>query len=490
MAAQGLPELVDFVEEYAASNFSPSGIVAVARGGEIVQTGTWGAGGYDVTTPFRIASCTKSFTALALLMLRREGRLSLDDEVGLHLSELKVVAPASWPALRVRHLLAMSGGLATDNPWGDRQESRSRGELGAWLADGLRLVFPPGSSYEYSNLGYALLGEVITRLSGQDYKEFVRRRIIDPLGLNDTRFSAGELPAVAAGYHREPPLPGQPGGWMPQPPSGPGVFSPIGGLYSSVRDLAAWAQLHLSLAVPEGVAFTAADLVEGQQPLTYIGTAPAQPPLRGLVTTAYGYGLKVETYSEHGTLLSHAGGYPGFTAYMCWHPESSYVVIASSNGTHSSAPALARRVMLPLMARAGSAPAQGEGLATQVGTQEPWPETLTAVKALTALVEEARTTDAGALAARYADVFAENAELDFPLTQRIEYLKQAFVNLGAPRPAPQQPKLAHERPSQARWTVAAEFGALELYVELAPVAPFGIQTFEATVLNSGRAELF
>src|SRR5690606_38170615 len=186
----------------------------------------------------------------------------------------------------------------------------------------------------------------------QDYREFVRERIIEPLALNETRFVADELDAVAQGYHREPALPGQPGGWTPQPPSGPGAFSPIGGLYSSVRDLVAWAQLYLSREVPAGLSFTAADLLEAQQPLNHFHTEPAAAPLRGLVSMAYGYGLVVETFTEHGKVVWHSGGYPGFTAYMCWHQESGYTVIASANGTHSGAQQPARRVLLPLLAAA------------------------------------------------------------------------------------------------------------------------------------------
>lgn len=480
MPAQGLKDLDAVVEQYATSNFSPSGIVTVAKGGEIVETRTWGGDGYDVTTPFRIASCTKSFTALALLILRREGRLGLDDEVVRHVPELQVVAPEGWPVLRLRHLLAMSGGLATDNPWGDRQESRSREQLSAWLAGGLRLDSPPGDAYEYSNLGYAVLGEVITRVSGQDFKEFVRERIIDPLGLPDTRFAADDLPTTARGYHREPMLPGQPGGWTVQRASGPGVFSPIGGLYSSARDLVAWAHLHMHQAVPVGATFTAADLAEGQQPLTHVETSHAPRPLRGLVTRAYGYGLNVERFTDHGVLVSHAGGYPGFTAYMCWHADSGHTVIASANGTHSGVPDLARRVMFPLMVAGGGSPA----------AIEPWPETLAAARAVDDLVREARTGSPAEVAERYARVFAENAELDFPLARRVEYLRQAFVNLGELRPRG-EPALTHERPARAGWSVPAEFGKLELYIELAPVAPFGVQTFEVVVQNGwGKVELF
>lgn len=467
------------VKSSVSSGHSPSGIVAVARHGELLATEAWGDDGYDLTTPFRIASLTKSFTALAVLALRRAGRLGLDDEVAQHLPELKVEAPLAWPALRVRHLLGMSAGIATDNPWGDRQESRTREELSAWLRSGLRLVFPPGGGFEYANLAYAMLGEIVARASGEEYRDYVRAAIIDPLGLGETRFSAAELDRPAPGYHRGPPLPGRPGGWTPQPATGPGAFSPIGGLYSSVRDLVRRSHLYVSREVPPGTGFTAADLSEAQQPLTLIGAAQAVEPLHGPLAHGYGYGLAIESYQQHGKLVGHAGGYPGFTAYMLWHPESGYAVVASANGTHSAAPALARRVLLPLVAKAERAPAK----------LDPWPETLAAAAALTRLVTEVGDADAGELSARYAGLFAENVELDFPLARRVEHLEDALVSLGALRPQDEPP--GTEGPARARWSVAAEHGRLELYLELSPVAPYAVQTFSATAVSgSGRFELF
>lgn len=474
-------DLATTLESFISGNYSPSGIVAVAKDGEVLATHTWGEDGYDVTTPFRVASLTKSFTALALLILRRQRRLTLDDLVATHLPELRVEAPADWPALRITHLLSMSAGLATDNPWGDRQESLSRDGLSAMLAGGLRLIFPPGGAFEYSNLGYAILGEIITRVSGQDYRAFVKETILDLLGLRDTRFAAEELASTAPGYHREPALPGQPGGWWPQPASGPGAFSPIGGLYSSVRDLVAWTNLYLSRRVPDGASFTAADLREAQQPLNPRATTQAPPPLRGLVTQSYGYGLGVESFTDHGTVVSHAGGYPGFTAYMCWHVETGYAVIASTNGTHSAAPFAARTVLLPLIAKAES----------RTEKREPWPETLAAVARLDELVKDAVNGDASEVAARYADLFAENVELDVPLTRRVEYLKEGLVNLGALRPVAEPVTPKTPRPSVASWSVPAKYGRLEMYIELAPVAPFRVQTFSVEVKNGhSRIELF
>ena len=493
-----LPDLAASLEEFTTSNYSPSGILAIARHGEVLESHTWGEDGYDLSTPFRVASCTKSFTALALLILRREGRLGFDDAVVDHLLELKVDAPADWPTLRIRHLVSMSAGLATDNPWGDRQESLPRDELSAWLAGGLRLVFPPGGSFEYSNLGYAFLGEVISRLAGQEYRAFVRERIIDPLGLGDTRFVADELESVAAGYHREPALVGQRSAWTLQEPTGPGAFSPIGGLYSSVNDLATWAALFLSREVPTGATFTAADLLEAQQPLNPFFTGPAPAPLRGFVAQAYGYGLFIETFTDHGTVVAHSGGYPGFTTYMCWHKESGYTVIASANGTHSSVAAPARRVLLPLVA-AAKVGRDDDGSDSKAGSNEKpdrervanWPETLAALSRIEELVRAVPSSTAGDLAGRYADLFAENVEMDFPLFRRIEYLQQALVSLGQLRPAADDRAPTCERPSRARWSVKAEFGRLELYIELAPVAPFGVQTFSADLVNGwSRVKLF
>lgn len=484
MASADTSVIAAVVDDFATAGHSPSGIVAVARHGVIQASRSWGEDGYDVSTPFRVASCTKSFTALALLILRRQGRIGLDDAVVDHLRELRVDAPSDWPTLRVRHLLGMSAGLATDNPWGDRQESRTRDELSAMAAGGLRLVFPPGSAFEYSNLGYALLGEIIARLSGTDYRAYVREQIIDPLGLRDTRFAADELPTWAPGYHREPAVAGQPGGWTAQPASGPGAFSSIGGLYASVRDLSVWAQLHLSREVPAGVAFTAADLREARQPLTHIASGPAGAPLYGTVTAGYACGLFVQRYSDHGTVVMHSGGYPGHTAFMAWHVESGYAVFASANGTHSEAPVAARQVLVRLVARADM---EREAVPA-------WPETLAAAQRVEDLVRQvaaAPDTPSADLVARYGDLFAENVELDVPLARRVDFLKQGLVTLGAllPRAEPLTPDTP--QPSCASWTVPAQHGRLVLEVELEPLAPFRVQTFTAEVKSgSVRFGLF
>jgi len=468
-------DIAPLIRAHAQSGFSPSGIVAIGNRGKLVDQHTWGADGYGLDTPFRVASLTKSFTGLAVLVLRRSGRLGLDDTVRTHLPELRTIAQPAWPELRLRHLLGMTGGLATDNPWGDRQETISREQLNSWVKAGLRLLFAPGTDFEYSNLGYALLGEIITRVSGQEYREFVREQILEPLSLTGTRFAAEELTAPVSGYHREPLLVGDAPSWTVQEPSGPGSFSSIGGLYSTVADLLRWTALFQQHDVPAGTGFKAADLVEAQQPLGPMTASLAEAPLHGAVTTGYGLGLAIQDYAKHGRVIGHSGGYPGFTANMAWHERSGQTVIVSTNGTHSSATMLAHKVLAQLIST-------DPGPASAV---EPWEETVAAVQAITDLAQ--RIFDSSAT--DWQPLFAVNVELDFPLERRLERLKRGLTSIGSPLRSAPEPE--YGRPSAASWTLPTQFGALELRIELMPVAPFLVQTFSATAVRGGdRVRLF
>src|SRR5207253_2171066 len=115
-----------------------------------------GAGPPDARTLFRIASMTKSFTAAAVLRLRDAGQLHLDDRAAAHVpAAARLRLPTSdSPPITVRHLLTMSSGLATDDPWADRHLDAAPTELRGWLQDGAAFGAAPGTVFEYSNLGY------------------------------------------------------------------------------------------------------------------------------------------------------------------------------------------------------------------------------------------------------------------------------------------------------------------------------------------------
>jgi len=146
-------------------------------------------------TAYRIASCTKSFTAATVLALRDAGALNLDDPVTRFVPGLApVTLPGTGaPVPTVRMLLTMSAGFPTDDPWADRQEGLSRAGFDDLVGRGLSFDSLPGTRFAYSNLGYALLGRVIEQASGRDYRDLVAELFLGPLA----RHSLAE-PAILA----------------------------------------------------------------------------------------------------------------------------------------------------------------------------------------------------------------------------------------------------------------------------------------------------
>jgi CubicO group peptidase (beta-lactamase class C family) len=186
---------------------------------------------------FRIASMTKSFTAMAILLLRDRGLLRLDDDITIYLPWTDSIGiPDFGHVITIRDLLAMNAGFPTDDPWGDRQESLEIESFDDLVSQGLSFTRAPRMGFEYSNLGYALLGRIITVTSGVDYLEFVENEIHAPLEMSSTTFhQSNVVPAqFVQGYAEFA------SGFVPEPLTIPGAFSPMGGLLSSVADLAKW----------------------------------------------------------------------------------------------------------------------------------------------------------------------------------------------------------------------------------------------------------
>jgi len=151
----------------------------------------------DTSSVFRIASMTKSFTALAILQLRDAGRLSLDDPAEKYVPQLKGLRyPTSdAPRITVRHLLTHSAGFPEDNPWGDQQLAASDEDLSRMIREGIPFSNAPGIAYEYSNFGFAILGRIVVNVSGMPYARYVRDRVLRPLGMSSTTLEARDVPA-------------------------------------------------------------------------------------------------------------------------------------------------------------------------------------------------------------------------------------------------------------------------------------------------------
>src|SRR6201994_4549565 len=181
-----LAALDALAEGYQQRGAQPGLDYGVVAGGRLVHAGGLGErriGGPppDAGTVFRIASMTKSFTASAILTLRDDGLLKLDDLAEEYAPELRgwpLVSPDS-ARISIRHLLTMTAGFPTDDPWGDRQQGLPLEDFAYFLARGVTFNCAPGPRFEYSNLGSAILGRVITAVTGMAYPDSVRHRLLN-----------------------------------------------------------------------------------------------------------------------------------------------------------------------------------------------------------------------------------------------------------------------------------------------------------------------
>ncbi|MDH3649218.1 MAG: beta-lactamase family protein, partial [Saprospiraceae bacterium] len=186
------------------------------------------------TSSFRIASMTKSFTALAILKLRDEGALSLEDPVADYIPEMSslVYLTQDAPVIDVENLLTMTAGFPEDNPWGDRQLDEPDQMLLDLLTDGVSFSNPTSHQFEYSNTGFALLGHIISRVSGIPYQDYITEQILQPLGMHHTYWEYDSVPLanLAIGYRWENDQ------WTLEPMLHDGAYGAMGGLITSIED--------------------------------------------------------------------------------------------------------------------------------------------------------------------------------------------------------------------------------------------------------------
>lgn len=434
-------------------------------------------------TAFRIASCTKSFTAAGILCLRGAGLLDLDEDVRAFLPQLRLTGPVpvsgtgSGP-MTLRMLLAMTSGFPADNPWADRLEALAREDFDDMLAAGLRPVRPPGKMFGYSNLGYALLGRVIETVAGQDYRQFITSALLHPLGLHHTGFDSALPVPVAVGYRRAP------AGWEPQPLSPPGAFSAIGGLFSTISDLERWIRW-----LGEGFGPGLGNLPDSplprrvrremQQIHTVCPPLPGDPP--GLVR-GYGFGVRVEDLPRTGRIISHSGGYPGYSAHMCWHPPSGSVALGFENATYSRVGAPVRQALDLLIGAGRTGTARHSPQLIQRAEPPaalPWPELEAARAAVEAFVRNRDTASERTLRA----LFAGNVELDVPFEERRDRLAGILEALGPPVPpgtADLPGTTADASGCVLQWKIPTQHGQLGCEIHLSPAEPPRISVLRFT----------
>lgn len=389
-----------------------------------------GSSPMDRATVSRIASMTKSFTAATVLALRDEGRLRLDDPVAAHVPEAAGAfeQEPGDPEVTLRHLLTMSAGLVTDNPWGDRQEAMTRERFAEVLGGGLGHVHAAGTGFEYSNTGYALLGRVIDEVTGTPYAEEIRRRFLGPLGLDATGWSAAEVDAdrLATGHRLADRTDAT--RFEQVPLDSPGVYGAMAGLFSTVDDIAAWARFLAAADAPAAAPaagehaglLSIASRREMQQghrlqpwaalPAGEDGRSPGFDRVR-----AYGMGLVVETFPDLGDVVSHSGGYPGYGSFMVWHRDSGVGMVALANSKYAPATPLSMEALRILRRHS---PALLARRAPQAAPR--------ALEAAAGALEWLRTDDP----ALVETWFADSMLLDVPLVERRRRLDAALAAAG------------------------------------------------------------
>src|SRR6516164_3797837 len=413
-------------EGFQRRGTQPGLAYGIVEAGRLVHAGGFGEqrlGGPppDAGTVFRIASMSKSFTAAAIMLLRDGGQLALDDPAEQFVPELRGLArptPDS-PRVSVRHLLTMTAGFPTDDPWGDRQQGLPLAEFSAFLAAGPSFAWAPGTRFEYSNLGYAILGRVITAVSGQAYPDFVRDRLLRPLGLAGSGFEAAEFDAS-----------------------------------------------HLTRATRREMQLPQVGLVPPA-----VERLPGDPAAGG--PESYGFGLFVEEHPVHGRIVSHSGGYPGFGSNMCWHPGTGIGAIVLANGTYAPAPVLSARLLTAMIGPAPPARAAGRAAAYPAAPAGPWPATLAAQREANKLLY--RWNDA-----RADRLFSENVALDEPYPerrQRIGLVRERIGVFGEDRKRPPE----FDSPAHCRWWLRGDHGTVQAEIKLTPERDPRVQSLTLAV---------
>jgi CubicO group peptidase (beta-lactamase class C family) len=398
-----------------------------------------------------------------VLLLRDEGVLRLDEPVqGLapELRGLRHPAPDA-PDITIRHLLSMGSGLATDDAWADRHLDLRDDELDAIVDGGLAFAALPATTFEYSNLGYGILGRAVRNATGRTVQDLVSERLLAPLGMTATTWSA---PANAVAGYRARNDDAEP--LVVEPALGDGVFGPMGGLFSTVRDIATWTGF-LSRAFDPSAAdepappLSRASRREMQQVANSYGHEYSSTTHTWTTTGGgYGFGLNVLPHPKLATVVTHSGGLPGFGSNMRWVRQTGVGVVSLANATYAPMDRTNASVLDAL----------GEAGAVTMPRTNASDSTVDAAARLVALL-----SDWGDTAAR--ELFADNVDQDEPFTARAAAAARLVEEHGPLRLA----RVITDAATSATAVVHAREVELHVSFELTPFTPGRIQKYEVTV---------
>jgi CubicO group peptidase (beta-lactamase class C family) len=322
--ASALADAVDdFVRAQMKAAHIPGVAIAVIKDGKPVKVRGYGFGNIELETPvtpgsvFFIGSLSKQIIAVATLKLIADGRLSLDDRAVTFLEG----APAGWNGITVRHLLTHTSGLVNEGPGFNRLRPQSDADVIKSAYD-VPLVFPPGEKYQYSNLGYFVLAEIVAKESGQSWPVFVQERIFSPLGMN----ASGVVDTALVVPHRVNGYVYRNGKYQNAPTLL--ALRPSGAFRSSLNDMVKW-----------DAALTNATILPQQ--MLYAMWTPVV--LRDGSRYPYGFGFQIESYGSH-RAISHGGSLNGFRNAYLRLPDDKLSVLVLTNSDNASPNTIATHI--------------------------------------------------------------------------------------------------------------------------------------------------
>ncbi len=321
-------DVFDYVRTEMDRQHIPGLALLVAQGGKIVEARGFGLANVELQVPvkpetvFESGSIGKQFTATAIMMLVEEGKLALEDPLSKYFPD----APSTWREVTVRELLSHTAGFG-DYPenfdfrkdWTEEEELK--------MVESIPLAYPPGTKFEYSNLGYLTLGILIRRVTGEFYGDFLQRRIFGPAGMSTTRIlsEADIIPNRAAGYRLVK------GELKNQEWVAPTVNTTAdGSLYFSILDLAKWdAALYTEKLLKRSSfdqMWSIAKLKNGE-------------PNEG----GYGFGWFIGERRRHRE-ISHDGAWQGFETTIQRYVDDQLTVVVLANLADSTPGVIADHV--------------------------------------------------------------------------------------------------------------------------------------------------
>lgn len=475
------PDIDRLMRNFAANSKVPGIAYGIIVDGRLAHIGTAGLRDVKTNAPvdsmtiFRIASMTKSFTAVAILQLRDEGGLSLDDPAEKYVPELKSLRypTGDSPRITIRHLLSHSAGFPEDNPWGDQQLADTDDELSRMIRGGIPFATAPGTRFEYSNYGFAILGRVVANVSKMPYTRYVTERILRPLGMTSTTLEVAHVPRarLALGYRR------QDNAWLEEKQLPDGAFGSMGGVLTSVTDLGKWVAFMLDAWPPRDGAeigpLRRASRREMQQIARYNGATAVRDTTNGTVAlnaVGYGYGLGVRQSCLFPTSVAHAGGLPGFGSIMWWLPEYGVGIVALGNLTYTSW---------------GAVSSQAFDLLSQTGglvARSPQPAPV-----LTEMHDQVSR-----LVAHWDDALADsiaamNLFLDESKARRRVAISGPWVK--PPEGCHNDGDFVVENALRGRWRMRCNNGDLRVSITLAPTEPARVQFLEVVPMQRSESLL-